>query len=109
MLEVCCPERLEEAKAFAKTLGVEDNLQSRLDFLAAYACQDGDGHIDPTQTKCYLGADFAPHSFYFKMHRLLPDGTYNEVGESESVLTYPSSTAAILAIRSDLGLAVNKT
>jgi len=67
---------LEEAKALAKTLGVEDNLQPRLDYLAAYACQDQDGHIDPKLTKCYLGADFAPHSFYFKMHRLLPDGTY---------------------------------
>ena len=76
MLEVCCPERLEEARAFAKTLGVEDNLQSRLDYLAAYACQDQDGHIDPKLTKCCLGADFAPHSFYFKMHRLQPDGTY---------------------------------
>jgi hypothetical protein len=65
MFDVCCPERLEEAKAFAKTLGVEDNLQSRLDFLAAYACQDQDGHIDPKLTKCYLGADFAPHSFWF--------------------------------------------
>ena len=76
MLEVCCPERLEKARAFAKALGVEDNLQSRLDYLAAYACQDQDGHIDPKLTKCCLGADFAPHSFYFKMHRLLPDGTY---------------------------------
>ena len=35
-------------------------------------------------------------------------GTYNDSGESESVLTYPSSTAAILAIRSDLGLAASK-
>ena len=76
MLEVCCPERLEKARAFAKALGVEDNLQSRLDYLAAYACQDQNGRIDPKLTKCYLGADFAPHSFYFKMHRLQPDGTY---------------------------------
>ena len=36
-------------------------------------------------------------------------GTYNQSGESESVLTYPTCTAAILAIRSDLGLAVSKT
>ena len=35
-------------------------------------------------------------------------GTYNDSGESESVLTYPSSTAAILALRSDLGLAASK-
>ena len=36
-------------------------------------------------------------------------GTYSESGESESVLTYPTCISAILAIRSDLGLAVNKT
>ena len=76
MLEISCPERLEEARAFARALSVEDNLQSRLDYLAAYACQGQDGRIDPKLTKCCLGADFAPHSFYFKMHRLQPDGTY---------------------------------
>ena len=79
MLEVCCPERLEKARAFAKALGVEDNLQSRLDYLGAYACQDQDGAIDSKRTKCYLGADFAPHSFYFKVHRLQPDGTCSAV------------------------------
>jgi hypothetical protein len=36
-------------------------------------------------------------------------GIYNENGESESVLTYPACSAAILAIRNDLGLAVSKT
>ena len=36
-------------------------------------------------------------------------GTYNQNGESESVLTYPTCTAAILAIRNDLGLTACKT
>jgi hypothetical protein len=35
-------------------------------------------------------------------------GTYNQSGESESVLTYPAISAAILAIRNDLGLAICK-
>ena len=77
MLEVNCPYELYNARAFAEALDVGENLQSRLDELATYACQDQDGRINPELTKCYLmKADIGLHSFHFKMHRLQPDGTY---------------------------------
>src|SRR5262249_3059027 len=76
MLEVCCPERLEKARAFAKALGVEDNLQSRLDYLAEFGCRISDTEIDPERAKTVLYKDFAPYSFYFVVQRRKPDGTY---------------------------------
>ena len=77
MLEVNCPGELYKARAFAEALDVGENLQSRLDDLATYACQDQDGHFNPELTKCDLRkADVGLHSFRFKMYRLQPDGTY---------------------------------
>ncbi len=66
-LEVRCPERLQEAREYAKTLGQEamDCLEERLKFLTDY----GDDN------ECVLDRDFAPFSFAFGMYRKNSDGS----------------------------------
>lgn len=69
MLEVKCPEYLEEVRAFARTLGLEDQLQSRLDYLSHYG-HAGDAAVpESEQPVCVLCSDFAPHSFAFELYR----------------------------------------
>jgi len=55
MLKVNDMEYLEEVKSFAKSMGLTEQLQSKLDYLDKY----GDGAYT-----VHLYTDFAPHSFY---------------------------------------------
>lgn len=64
MLVIHDPEYLDLVRDFAKSMGLEQQLQQKLDYLAEY----GDGN-----NTCKLGKDFAPHSFIFTMFR---DGSY---------------------------------
>jgi hypothetical protein len=63
MLEVKCPELLDEAKAFADKAGLAVNLQQNLDFLDNYAGKEN--------TVCVLSKDFALLSFNFTVYRLI--------------------------------------
>ncbi len=54
--------RLVEARAHADKIGLRDQLEKQLTYLAEYACQ-----TDPNRTRCVLYTDFAPMSFYFVM------------------------------------------
>jgi hypothetical protein len=73
MLDVRCPEYLEEVKKFAASVGLSDQLQSQLDYLDDY------GNIgvltdDPKiENRCILSKDFAPHSFAFAIERPTKD------------------------------------
>ena len=62
---------LETVKAFAKSIGKEEILQKRLDYLDTYACGD-----DKEKTRCKLFKDFAPYSFEFEMQARANDGGY---------------------------------
>lgn len=59
--------RLEEARAHADKIGLRDQLEKQLKYLAEYACQS-----DPERTRCLLYTDFAPMSFYFVMFKKKP-------------------------------------
>jgi hypothetical protein len=52
---------LEAARAFADTIGLRVQLETRLAYLAAYAA--------PRRTRCVLYPDRAPYSFAFAMER----------------------------------------
>jgi len=56
---------LAEVRTKADELGLRDNLEAKLKYLAEYACNDE----DPNATICVLGTDFAPLSFSFTMFR----------------------------------------
>jgi len=58
---------LQEVKDFAAKSGREKDLQEMLDYLAAYACGEGDEY-DHAKTKCVLYKDWAPLSFGFTMY-----------------------------------------
>lgn len=64
MINVHCPEHLEQVRAFAHEHGAEAELEERLDYLASYG---GGANI------CELHKDFAPYSFEFLMKH--PDGS----------------------------------
>lgn len=70
MLVIENQEHYDKVLAFAKKVGLEDDLQQRLDYLTHYACQD-----DPEHTRCLLYWDFAPYSFAFTME-VKRDGEY---------------------------------
>jgi hypothetical protein len=59
---------LDEVLAFAREIGMEDNLMQRgITYLHSYANHDGEKilPLDQHKTRCLLFKDFAPHSFYF--------------------------------------------
>ena len=64
MLQVICEEYLEKVKEFAREAGMEEQLQSQLDYLDSYSDPNRDGN-----TICQLRKDFAPYSFAFTMQR----------------------------------------
>lgn len=64
-------EAVEKANLLAQKLGLEEQLNDRLAYLANYACQE-----DPQATRCTLYKDFAPYSFEFVISKKKPDGTY---------------------------------
>lgn len=51
---------LDKIKEFAKTVGKEEQLQEKLDYLGDYGLME---------TKCVLQPDFAPHSLNFTLLR----------------------------------------
>lgn len=68
MLEVRCPERLVEVRAWADKLGAEarQDFEGRLAYLEHYA-QDG--------CVCDLYTDMAPYSFGFTIYKRQQDGS----------------------------------
>jgi hypothetical protein len=64
-----CEEYYQGVLKFADEVGLRQQLQQNLDFLAGYA--NGEGcNYDQAQgknTRCLLYADWAPHSFQFTM------------------------------------------
>ena len=62
MLQIECPEHLEEVRKFADSVGLREDLEGQLKCLGKYACDE-----DPENTRCLLHKDFAPHSFGFTM------------------------------------------
>ena len=71
MLEIQNQEYFDEVVAFAKKIGMHDQLQEQLSYLATYA-----DHNDEGLTKCLLGSDFAPQSFSFLMQKKDKDGQF---------------------------------
>jgi len=70
-------EYFDKVKAFAKSVGKEDQLREKLDYLDSYACgQPGEEGYDPEATKCFLGKDFAPQSFAFCVQKRDKNGEY---------------------------------
>ena len=67
-----CTLYLDEVQRTADAMGIRKKLDERLEWLAAYACHDG----DMAATRCKLYKDFAPLSFEFRMERREPDGSY---------------------------------
>lgn len=56
-------EHFDVVKKFAEEAGRMEELQKELDYLGNYACTEE----DPDRTRCRLGYDFSPYSFYFIM------------------------------------------
>jgi len=56
---------LKDVQAKADELGLREDLEKSLEYLAEYACDDE----NPDNTKCVLGKDFAPYSFSFTMYK----------------------------------------
>jgi hypothetical protein len=59
-------DRLEQVRDFARSMGLGEQLERQLGYLAGYACHD-----DSPPRQCVLSYDFAPHSFSFA-HYALP-------------------------------------
>ncbi len=67
----------EEVLAKADEIGLEEQLQNQLKFLAEYGCWREDGTPGNfNQTRCELYKDFAPLSFGFVMKKLGKDRDY---------------------------------
>tara|TARA_Y100000310_G_scaffold194826_1_gene194838 strand:- start:304 stop:645 length:342 start_codon:yes stop_codon:yes gene_type:complete len=68
-----CQEYLASVQAFAESVQTDEgqDLDSRLAYLAGYAC-----HNTPEDTRCRLFPDFAPQSFAFTMERKNKAGQY---------------------------------
>jgi hypothetical protein len=62
-------DKLEREREFARTVGLSDQFERQLDYLAGYATGDGE-----PKRQCLLSDDFAPHSFCFA-HFVLPKYT----------------------------------
>ncbi len=70
MLNILNQEHFDVVKAEAEKLGLMDDLQKQLDYLATYANHGGYGEV-----RCNLGWDFAPLSFSFTMQTRKKDTT----------------------------------
>jgi hypothetical protein len=75
-------DRLEQVRAHARTLGLSDQLERKLDYLAGY---DG--------SQCVLGYDFAPHSFSFCLYRPGPKEERKFRFNGGLIFQGPSTTA----------------
>lgn len=64
MIDIRNREYYDQTVEAAKAAGIYPALQSRLGYLATYACQD-----DAEKTRCELYQDFAPLSFAFVMKK----------------------------------------
>ena len=62
-------DKLEREREFARSMGLGEQLEKQLDYLAGYARGDGE-----PKRQCVLSDDFAPHSFCFA-HFVLPKFT----------------------------------
>lgn len=70
MLDIRCPEHLAEVRAFAASIGLEDQLQKQLDYLSLYGFRGlppAERPPEREQNRCVLTKDFAPHSFEFSV------------------------------------------
>lgn len=80
MLQVECPEYLNDVRAAASKMGKRDLLEKELKYLGEYACHvdnaDGEDVLDILRTRCLLYTDFAPLSFGFTMQLRQEDGSY---------------------------------
>lgn len=83
MLCIQDQEYFDSVMEFARTVGMAEQLQEQLDYLANFACRDEKGVCDPCRTRCKLFPDRPvgwhephPHNFYFVMERRQPDGSY---------------------------------
>jgi hypothetical protein len=72
MLAIQNQKYLDEVRAFAEKVGKLEQLESKLRYLAEYACPIE----DLSKTKCELMKDFAPYSFSFTMYRRNSKGEY---------------------------------
>jgi len=81
MLEVheSAKERMEEARAYARANGIEEQLEGRLEYLRTYGGTFEEGpNAGKDAFKVVLSMDFAPLSFGVAWYRLQLDGTYDE-------------------------------
>jgi hypothetical protein len=58
-LIIRCEDHLKAVKEFAASVGMLDQLNEKLNYLASYG--------KDVETHCNLHKDFAEHSFYFEM------------------------------------------
>jgi hypothetical protein len=77
MLVIRNQEYFDKVVAFAKQIGMYEQLKDRLDYLDTYACRDGEGNVDRTKTECRLSKDFAPYSFEFVLVRRNANGSFD--------------------------------
>ena len=71
-LEIDSQNYFDEVMAFAEKVGLREQLQSKLDYLATYA-----EHGDVGKTRCLLYRDWAPQSFAFVIQLRENDGYKN--------------------------------
>ena len=67
MLIIENQEHLEKVREFARSIGAEAELQKQLDLLAGFGG-------DAAKVRWHLYADFAPHSFFWRMEHSSIDG-----------------------------------
>jgi hypothetical protein len=78
MLNIIDREHFAKVIEFSKKVGLEKNLQENLDFLASYACNNGE-EFDETKTRCDLYKDIGTEpSFYFIMYKRTGKGESQE-------------------------------
>jgi hypothetical protein len=64
MLVVRCEEHLAKVREFASKMGLLDQLERQLAYLASYSSLEDEPEGTPTRhTRCNLYSDFAPWSF----------------------------------------------
>jgi hypothetical protein len=102
-----CQEHFDKVLEFAKSRGLEDNLQQRLDYLDNYANGPGCTYdkAEGRDTRCVLMFDYAPHSFYFVMERRnSPDAEWKTWYNGGLILHEAGSSGAefpVLSVRMD--------